>query len=314
MRGGAKTCSSKSQPGGADNEPLVGHSFTSFHWVHLMSTITFLAVTPRFAVLSFAFLLLAAAPANAAVSTWAAAGGTSKGKVNSLDASLVTSHYMALSGLVGSALCHDRMLSRDAAVNHATSADATSATSADVTAPVISAIMLGTVPGTTAVISWSTDEASDSQVEYGLTEAYGSTTTIDSSMVMSHSVSLSGLAVSTTYHYRVLSRDAAGNLATSSDGTFTTINGAVAGIADSSSGIGSGGIFGALLLGLLLFAAAASAARGMAGIFGASLLGLLLFAAVASAARDMVGIIGALIVGLLLALHFVGAHKESGSV
>src|SRR5262249_25532435 len=41
-------------------------------------------------------------------------------------------------------------------------------------------------------------------------------------MVTSHSVSLGGLAASTVYHYRLKSRDAAGNLATSGDFTFTT--------------------------------------------------------------------------------------------
>jgi len=40
--------------------------------------------------------------------------------------------------------------------------------------------------------------------------------------VTAHAVTLSGLASTTTYHYRVESKDAAGNLATSSDQTFTT--------------------------------------------------------------------------------------------
>src|SRR5690606_33615986 len=44
---------------------------------HHMPIITFLAAAPRLAFLSFTFLLLAAVPANAAVSTWVAAGGTS---------------------------------------------------------------------------------------------------------------------------------------------------------------------------------------------------------------------------------------------
>src|SRR5206468_7054954 len=38
----------------------------------------------------------------------------------------------------------------------------------------------------------------------------------------SHSVGLSGLTASTLYHYRVKSKDAAGNLAVSADFTFTT--------------------------------------------------------------------------------------------
>jgi hypothetical protein len=40
---------------------------------------------------------------------------------------------------------------------------------------------------------------------------------------MAHSEVLSGLASSTLYHYRVKSKDAAGNLATSADFTFTTL-------------------------------------------------------------------------------------------
>src|SRR5207302_1565191 len=73
-----------------------------------------------------------------------------------------------------------------------------------------------------ATIGWTTDEQSDSQVEYGTTIAYGATTTASRAMTTSHSQPLSGLTAGTLYHYRVKSRDAAGNLATSPDNTFTT--------------------------------------------------------------------------------------------
>jgi hypothetical protein len=59
-------------------------------------------------------------------------------------------------------------------------------------------------------------------VEYGTTTAYGSSTTLNTSLVTAHSANLSGLLANTTYHYRVKSRDAAGNLRTSGDFTFTT--------------------------------------------------------------------------------------------
>jgi hypothetical protein len=45
---------------------------------------------------------------------------------------------------------------------------------------------------------------------------------LDGTLVTSHSVALSGLAASTTYHYQVLSRDSRGNLASSGDFTFKT--------------------------------------------------------------------------------------------
>jgi len=54
-----------------------------------------------------------------------------------------------------------------------------------------------------------------------LTSSYGATVS-STSMVTAHSITLSGLAAGNTYHYRVKSRDAAGNLATSGDFTFTT--------------------------------------------------------------------------------------------
>ena len=61
-------------------------------------------------------------------------------------------------------------------------------------------------------------------MEYGTTTSYGSSTTLNATLSTSHSQSLSGLTGSTLYHYRVKSKDAAGNLATSSDYTFTTLD------------------------------------------------------------------------------------------
>jgi purine nucleosidase len=92
----------------------------------------------------------------------------------------------------------------------------------DTAPPVISAVGASSITPNGASISWTTDEASDSQIEYGTTTAYGSTTTLDASRTVSHSQALGGLVAATLYHYRVKSKDAAGNLATSPDFTFTT--------------------------------------------------------------------------------------------
>ncbi|MFQ5598858.1 MAG: fibronectin type III domain-containing protein, partial [Nitrospiria bacterium] len=96
----------------------------------------------------------------------------------------------------------------------------------DTSPPVISGIGHGTPTETGATVSWTTDEASDTQVEYGTTTAYGSITTLDAAMVTNHGQSLTGLSSGTTYHYRVLSRDVSGNLGISADNTFTTATGA----------------------------------------------------------------------------------------
>jgi hypothetical protein len=71
-------------------------------------------------------------------------------------------------------------------------------------------------------MTWTTDEASTSQVQYGTTTAYGSSTPVNSALVSSHSVPLTGLQMSTTYHYVVISQDGTGNLNTSADNVFTT--------------------------------------------------------------------------------------------
>jgi len=88
--------------------------------------------------------------------------------------------------------------------------------------PVISSANASSITQSSAVITWTTNEPSDSQVEYGQTISYGNQTVLNNSMTTSHSVTLSGLAANTTYHYRVKSRDAAGNLAVSNDYIFTT--------------------------------------------------------------------------------------------
>jgi len=111
-------------------------------------------------------------------------------------------------------------VARDAAGNTAPT-NAVSVT-VDNAPPLLSSVASTNLSSSAATITWTTDEASDSQVEYGLTSAYGQVSALASALVTSHSVGLSGLSASTVYHYRVKSRDAAGNLATSADVTFTT--------------------------------------------------------------------------------------------
>jgi hypothetical protein len=88
--------------------------------------------------------------------------------------------------------------------------------------PVISSVSATNITTSSATITWTTDKPADGQVDYGLTTAYGSSTTLDPSLVLNHSQTLSNLTPSTLYHYRVRSRDASGNSATSDDFTFTT--------------------------------------------------------------------------------------------
>ena len=70
-------------------------------------------------------------------------------------------------------------------------------------------------------ITWTTDVPADSQVQYGPTTIYGSTTPLDRTLVTSHSVTITGLSRRTPYMFQVLSRDTSGHLS-SATGSFTT--------------------------------------------------------------------------------------------
>ena len=92
--------------------------------------------------------------------------------------------------------------------------------SSDTTPPVLSNVQ-AVATSTGATVTWTTDEAANSVVNYGLTTSYG-TNGSNTAQVTSHSIALTGLSPSTTYHYRVNSTDASNNTATGSDFSFTT--------------------------------------------------------------------------------------------
>jgi hypothetical protein len=92
----------------------------------------------------------------------------------------------------------------------------------DTTPPVISGVSATSISSTTATILWTTDESANSQIDYGLTTSYGSSTALDTDFVTSHSETIRQLADSTTYHYRVKSMDVSSNTATGTDNTFST--------------------------------------------------------------------------------------------
>jgi len=148
----------------------------------------------------------------------------SYGYTTTLDAALVTGHSQNLFGLAPSTIYHYRVLSSDSAGNQAVSGDYTFTTSdvPDTTPPQITGVYTKNISTSSAAINWTTDEVSDTRVEYGMTASYGYTTTLDATLVSGHSQNLFGLAPSTIYHYRVLSSDYAGNQAVSGDYTFTT--------------------------------------------------------------------------------------------
>ena len=90
--------------------------------------------------------------------------------------------------------------------------------------PVLSAIQATGVTRTGATISWTTNVGASSQVDYGPTTAYGASSVLDPTLLISHSVMLSNLSEGTLYHYRARSMDAAGTRWLGGDATFMTMS------------------------------------------------------------------------------------------
>ena len=95
---------------------------------------------------------------------------------------------------------------------------------ADTIAPQLIGQPAVSVNDTSATISWTTDEKAKSQVKYGLITGDEFPSAFTDKFNTAHSVFLSGLSPSTTYHYQLMSRDASGNTMTkmSDDYVFKT--------------------------------------------------------------------------------------------
>jgi peptidoglycan hydrolase-like protein with peptidoglycan-binding domain len=141
-----------------------------------------------------------------------------------IDASALLVHTATILGLSPSTTYYYCINATDLSGNTSNSCGHTftTATALDVTPPLISLVTAAPVATSTATIMWTTSETSDAQVEYGTTASYGSTSNLNPILALTHSADLENLSPETTYHYRVLSHDAAGNVAHSADETFTT--------------------------------------------------------------------------------------------
>ena len=94
----------------------------------------------------------------------------------------------------------------------------------DATPPIITNLSSGTPNANDATITWTTDYAADSQVFWGLTQAYAGATSpiMNFTYLTSHSIQITGLTSATLYNYKVLTRRPSGAYAMSANGQFTT--------------------------------------------------------------------------------------------
>lgn len=88
----------------------------------------------------------------------------------------------------------------------------------DETSPVITNVQVTNITRTSATITWMTNEIATSTVSY----SPGNLNYIDSTLMSSHAVILTGLTPATLYTFTVTSADGAGNTSTSSEYSFKT--------------------------------------------------------------------------------------------
>jgi peroxiredoxin len=144
-----------------------------------------------------------------------------------LDKNLVTDHSVTINDLKPSSKYHYTATSTDAASNQGTAEGDFTTLAKSTAALVISGVNVSNVTEVAGTISWTTDKPGTTQVAYGTTNAYGSTTTLNQVLTTSHSATLNGLAPNTTYHFQVKSQDSSGNAITSPDQVFTTAGTAI---------------------------------------------------------------------------------------
>jgi hypothetical protein len=99
-----------------------------------------------------------------------------------------------------------------------------------------------TTTTTAATVTWTTAVPANSQITYGATTSYGSSSALNSTLVTTHSAALTSLTAGTTYHYRVLSADSTGALVTGLDNVFTTPAAAISvSVSPTTATVASGG-------------------------------------------------------------------------
>lgn len=180
-----------------------------------------------------------------------AVGGFVAGDISATNATVL--NFAASSTASTTVFVFDLDPTADGTVTAQVAADVASSTSAstgnqasnmlsftsDTTLPTITRTV--TVGPTSATIDWTTNEPARGQVNYGLTSSYTASTTFEASATTTHSVTLTGLTPSTTYHYEVTAQDVAGNANTTGDLAFTTSAAVAAPVISSvaASGVGT---------------------------------------------------------------------------
>jgi hypothetical protein len=96
----------------------------------------------------------------------------------------------------------------------------------DATAPVIT-VLVAVPTSTTALVTWTTNEAADTMVEYGTSATSMPLKVTDAAMGLTHTAAITGLTAGTKYYFRVTSKNGVGlsgySPSASGSSSFTTV-------------------------------------------------------------------------------------------
>ncbi|KAA3610995.1 MAG: T9SS C-terminal target domain-containing protein [Calditrichaeota bacterium] len=136
---------------------------------------------------------------------------------------LDTTHTIQLENLIPNTDYFYKVTSKNSSGNTASSEVFSFRTKQpDISYPEISQVEAKEITSHSAVISWNTDEAATSQVEYGMTVNMGTFVPVDTAHTLTHRILLFGLTGGTDYSFRVISEDITGNKAVSQRFGFST--------------------------------------------------------------------------------------------
>lgn len=153
--------------------------------------------------------------------------GTTQGSLGDsrLDPIVATEHTIILTGLQPGKTYYYQVQSLDALREYTLeSAYSTTYSFTTKAAPLIANVLVSSISLTSADVSWETTSASNTKVHLGTSLSYGTILPEnDTSMTTRHSVKLTKLADTTKYHFKILGLDIDGNLLSSDDYVFETL-------------------------------------------------------------------------------------------
>lgn len=159
----------------------------------------------------------------AASCRYAISAGVAYASMTALATTGGTSHAQPVSGLADGSSYAYYLKCRDAAGNvNVADYPVSFSVGTDTDPPLVSDLRTEALTRSSGVVRWVTSEPATTQLTYGTDASYGTTTTLDTTLVTDHRVFLPNLRTSSSYLVRVYSADALGNLATVSGLTLNT--------------------------------------------------------------------------------------------